>query len=73
MKHPKSKPLLGKPENVMTKREERVNSQNGGIEQWCTRGEGSKQQKAKVEGGERESCWEFATISDVRDSKGVSK
>ena len=37
----------------MTKREERVNSQNGGIEQWCTRGEGSKRQKAKV-GGERE-------------------
>ena len=37
------------------------------------RGEGSKRQKAKVEGGERESCWEFATSSDMRDSRGVSK
>ena len=59
----------------MTKRKEWVNSQNGGIEWWCMKGEGSKRQKAEVEGRkrerkrerdretkrDRESCWEFGT------------
>ena len=36
-------------------------------------GRGQQAAEGKSWGGERESCWEFATISDVRDSKGVSK